>query len=69
ARVGHCQASNKAKSPELMFRAFCYGENGKSPLQSASAFSVRFNIHHKFRALSLQTPDILRPLLSLFVNL
>ena len=24
ARVGHCQASNKAESPELTFRAFCY---------------------------------------------
>jgi len=24
ARVGHCQASNKAESPERQFRAFCY---------------------------------------------
>ncbi|MDI3201287.1 hypothetical protein QK324_25070, partial [Serratia ureilytica] len=30
ARVGHCQASNKAESPELTFRAFCYAQN-KSP--------------------------------------
>ncbi|MBU3893701.1 hypothetical protein KH388_13425, partial [Serratia rubidaea] len=29
ARVGHCQASNKTKSPVLMHRAFCFAHYSK----------------------------------------
>ncbi|RZF16373.1 hypothetical protein B7L62_14045 [Serratia marcescens] len=45
ARVGHCQASNKAESPELTFRAFCYVQYVKK-----RSYAARFSPSSLFSA-------------------